>query len=155
MTFGRISSRQVRKACPSALGLALLLGMPCFTFGQAPTHGTDPTYSSPSIGTTSSEGMPGGPFGAVSPAEQERMERAHREDIRRTVESDTDKLLKLAQELDDEISRTTPNALTPAQLKKVAEIEKLAHKVQAKMTEFERGGGLSQPLPIPLNPGHR
>jgi len=35
------------------------------------------------------------------------MER-HRADIQRTVESDTGKLLKLAQELDDEISRTTP-----------------------------------------------
>ncbi len=155
MTFGRISYRAVEQPGRSGLALALLLGLPCFAFGQAPTHGSDPTYSSPSIGTTSSEGMPGGPFGAPSPAEQARMERAHRADIQRTVESDTGKLVKLAQELDDEISRTTPNALTPAQLKKVAEIEKLAHKVQAKMTEFERGGGLSQPLPIPVNPQHQ
>ena len=155
MKFGRISYRPVDKAGRSALGIALLLGMPCVAFGQAPTHGSDPTYNSPSIGTTSSEGMPGGPFGATSPAELARMQQAHRTDIRRTVESDTDKLLKLAQELDDEISRTTPSALTPAQLKKIAEIEKLAHKVQAKMTEFQSGGGIAQPLPIPLNPGHR
>ncbi len=155
MTFGRILHRPVEKTSRGALGLALLLISPFCAFCQAPTHGSDPTYNSPGLGTTSSEAMPGGPYGAMSPAEQARMERAHRADIRQTVESDTEKLLKLAQELDDEISRTAPNALTPAQLKKVAEIEKLAHKVQAKMTEFERGGGISQPLPIPINPQHQ
>lgn len=155
MMFGRITHRQAVNAGSGALGMALLLGLPCGAFGQAPTHGTDPSYNSPGIGTTSSEGMPGGPYGAIDPVEQARRDRAHRADIRQTVESDTQKLVKLAQELDDEISRTSPNALTPAQLKKVAEIEKLAHKVQAKMTEFQRGGGISQPLPIPINPQHR
>ncbi len=155
MTFERISYRLVEQTRRSALGFSLLLILPCGAFSQAPTHGTDPTYNTPGIGTTSSEGMPGGPYGAPSPAELERMERAHRADIQRTVELDTDKLLKLTQELDDEISRTAPNALTPAQMKKVAEIEKLAHKIQAKMTEFQRGGGLPQPLPIPINPQHR
>jgi len=155
MLFGRISRLPAGKASHSALVLALLLGLPYGAFSQAPTHGTDPSYNSPGIGTTSSEGMPGGPYGAVDPVEQARRDRAHRAEIRQSVESDTDKLLKLAQELDDEISRTSPNALTPAQLKKVAEIEKLAHKVQAKMTEFQRGGGISQPLPIPINPQHR
>ena len=40
---------------------------------------------------------------------------------------------KLANELDAEISTTNPDTLTPEQLRKVAEIEKLARGVKDKM----------------------
>ena len=47
--------------------------------------------------------------------------------------SDTDKLLKLVIEFNAEIDNLTPAALTPQQIRMVAEIEKLAHSVKDKM----------------------
>ena len=47
--------------------------------------------------------------------------------------SDADRLLKLVTELNAEIGRSIPEALTPEQRRKVAEIEKLAHSVKEKM----------------------
>ena len=47
--------------------------------------------------------------------------------------SDTDRLVKLVNELNAEISDSTPKALTSEQIRKVAEIEKLAHSVKDKM----------------------
>jgi hypothetical protein len=47
--------------------------------------------------------------------------------------SDTDKLLKLVIQFNAEIDNSTPAALTPEQLRMVAEIEKLAHSVKDKM----------------------
>jgi hypothetical protein len=52
----------------------------------------------------------------------------------KSLVSDTNKLLKLATELNAEIQRTNPSSLTPVQLRKVAEIEKLAHKVKEEMS---------------------
>ncbi|MFZ0302507.1 MAG: hypothetical protein WAL75_07475 [Terracidiphilus sp.] len=49
--------------------------------------------------------------------------------------SDSDKLFKLATELDNEIAKSNLGLLTPDQLRKVAEIEKLAHNVRDKMTQ--------------------
>lgn len=53
--------------------------------------------------------------------------------------SDTDKLLKLVTELNAEVDNTTPAALTPDQLRMVAEIEKLAHSVKDKMRNSAQG----------------
>ncbi len=47
--------------------------------------------------------------------------------------SDTDRLLSLVKELNAEISNSTEGSLTAEQLRKVAEIEKLAHGVKDKM----------------------
>jgi len=47
--------------------------------------------------------------------------------------SDTDKLLKLVVEFNAEIDHATPAALTPEQLRMVAEIERLARSVKDKM----------------------
>lgn len=51
----------------------------------------------------------------------------------KSMVDDTDKLLKLVTELNAEIGSTNPSALTPEQLHKVAEIEKLARSVKDKM----------------------
>lgn len=52
----------------------------------------------------------------------------------KSLMSDTDKLFKLATELNNEIAHSNSGELTPEQLRKVAEIEKLAHGVRDKMT---------------------
>lgn len=49
--------------------------------------------------------------------------------------SDSDKLFKLATELDNEIAKSNSGLLTPDQLRKVAEIEKLARNVRDKMIQ--------------------
>jgi hypothetical protein len=53
--------------------------------------------------------------------------------------SDSAKLLKLANELNGEIAQSNTSELTPAQLRMVAEIEKLAHNVRDKMSMSIRG----------------
>lgn len=53
--------------------------------------------------------------------------------------ADTDKLLKLADELNRDVAHSSSGELTPAQLRKVAEIEKLAHSVHEKMIMSVRG----------------
>lgn len=53
---------------------------------------------------------------------------------RKSLVSDSEKLFKLATELNNEIAHSNSGALTPDQLRKVAEIEKLARNVRDKMT---------------------
>ena len=61
--------------------------------------------------------------------------------------SDTNKLLKLARELNDEVAAKNAAALTPDQLHKIAEIEKLAHSVKEKMAD-----GVGQPTQSAVPP---
>ena len=97
----------------------------------------------PGIGTTSSEGMPGGPYGVLVQLSWKEWSELTGPISRERWNSDTDKLLKLTQELDDEISRTTPNALTPGPDEESwPRLKNWPTKIQAKMTEFQRGGGL-------------
>ncbi len=65
----------------------------------------------------------------------------------KSMVSDTEKLLKLARELNAEVAAGTANSLTAGQLRKVAEIEKLAHNVKKKMA-YSVGGGPVAPDPF-------
>ena len=49
------------------------------------------------------------------------------------IKSDTEKLLKLAEELKQYVDKTNENTLSVDVLKKAEEIEKLAHSVKEKM----------------------
>ena len=68
----------------------------------------------------------------------------------KSMVSDADKLLKLARQLDAEIASNPSDELTPQELHKVAEIEKLAHNVKAKMAQSFGGGPQLHPSPIPI-----
>jgi len=72
--------------------------------------------------------------------------RALNAERRRSLVADTNKLLKLAQELDAEVKSTSGDSLNSAELTKVAEIEKVAHKVKEKMSTSVRGTTDVQPL---------
>ncbi len=50
-----------------------------------------------------------------------------------SLKADTDKLLKLAEELKDSVDKSNENVLSVDVLKKAEEIEKLAHSVKDKM----------------------
>jgi hypothetical protein len=73
------------------------------------------------------------------PIEKARQLRAYNSERQKSLVSDTNKLLKLARELDEEVNSTKPDSLTAAQLRKVAEIEKLARSVKEKMSASMRG----------------
>lgn len=58
----------------------------------------------------------------------------------KSMVSDAEKLVKLARQLDAEIASNPSDDLTPEELRKVAEIEKLARNVKAKMAQSFDGG---------------
>ena len=66
------------------------------------------------------------------------------------IVSDTNKLLKLANELDAEIRKANSDSLTPEQLHKLATIEKLARNVKEHMSTPITGLPIYQPPPQPL-----
>ena len=83
--------------------------------------------------------------------DQKRL-RALNAERQKSMVKDADKLLKLARELDEDVNRPTNASFDQAEYSKVAEIEKLAHKVKDKM---------SSPVQAPENtpwinsPSHR
>jgi hypothetical protein len=70
----------------------------------------------------------------IDPALEQKRVHLINIDRQKSLVSDTNKLLKLAGELDAEIKRGNSGALTAAQLRKLAEIEKLARSVKDKMS---------------------
>lgn len=71
------------------------------------------------------------------------------------IVADTDKLLKLARELNEEVAQANTGTLTPDELHKVAEIEKLARSVRQRMTDAAGEVPAMLPLPPPvLYPTH-
>jgi hypothetical protein len=68
------------------------------------------------------------------PVEEAKRLRALNALRQKSLVEDTNKLLKLAAELNAEVSSEHPDELTPEQLHKLAEIEKLAHSVKDKMS---------------------
>jgi hypothetical protein len=80
--------------------------------------------------------------------EEEKRLRLLNADRQKSLVSDTGKLLKLANELDGEIAGANAESLTPAQLRKVAEIEKLARSIKEKMSTSVRSTPVfRQPAP--------
>lgn len=83
-------------------------------------------------------GMGADPAQREEGPEAEKRLRALNAERQKELVADTNKLLKLASELDAEVARSDSANLTPAQLHKVAEIEKLAHSVREKMATSVR-----------------
>jgi hypothetical protein len=72
----------------------------------------------------------------------ERRLRALNIDRQKQMVADTNKLLKLARELNAEVASSNSDSFTPDQLRKIAEIEKLAHSIKGRMAD-----GVTQPVP--------
>jgi len=64
--------------------------------------------------------------------------------------SDSDKLLKLARELNEEVAKENTGTLTLDELHKIAEIEKLARNVRQRMTEGAGEPQSTMPPPAPM-----
>jgi hypothetical protein len=113
-----------------ALGLVLALALQ--GGAQKPASGSPQSVSQYSASARSASQVGG--FDHDDPASTEKRLKALNADRHKHLVSDTAKLLKLANELHAEVSSTKPERLTPAQLRKVAEIEKLARGVKDKMS---------------------
>jgi len=85
-----------------------------------------------------------------NPLDDEKTLNTLNADRQKALVSDTNKLIKLVNDLNAEIDRNHPESLTPPQVRKVAEIEKLAHNVKEKMSTSVKGTPAYQPPPVRL-----
>lgn len=86
-------------------------------------------------------------FDDPDPAMATRRMRALNVERQQSMVSDTEKLLRLARELNQEVESSNPSALTPVQLRKLADIEKLARNVKQKMSiSFTGAPTFQEPL---------
>jgi hypothetical protein len=134
-------------ACRLGAGWAAqaLLWALCFALLEMAQNGSGqqrPILQQP-IGQPVSGGLDDVPVGV--PVQNERLLRALNADRQKSLVADTNKLLRLVNELNAEIAHTTPDSLSAAQLRKMAEIEKLAHNVRDKMSTSVRGTPAFEP----------
>jgi hypothetical protein len=127
----------------SVLGLALLLALPCG--GQNASSGGKSSMSSMNTQTVNLDGSPAGDV--RNPLFEEKRLRQLSIAQHKSMVNDTSKLLKLVTELNAEISSTNPSSLTPDELRKIAEIEKLAHSVKDKMRISLKSGPVFLEMP--------
>jgi hypothetical protein len=133
--FVRVSAAWLRRSVRRRAWLALLLvSVALLCSGQSSGHMAIHDQAAPDLGddtATSSNQHFSGTLG--DPAFLERRMRQLNEAQHTAMVSDSDRLLVLVKELNAEINSSTPATLTSEQLRKVAEIEKLAHSVKDKM----------------------
>jgi hypothetical protein len=148
--LSRSGSRHASRAALHGLWLALLLAlaMPA-SAQQRPDPSTAPPYQQTGVmeQERALENFP-----TNDPVEKARQLRAFNAARQKSLVADTNKLVRLAKELEDEVSRANPDSFTPAQLRKMAEIEKLARSVRQKMTTTAPG---AQEFPQSYSPEFR
>lgn len=116
------------------VGLVLGLLTVWYCGGQQRSSIPQPVTTTENAGSLVSDWTDfGGPY-----LRQKRMQQLNAAQHKALV-SDTDKLLKLASELNAEIGNGNASSLSLDQLRKVAEIEKLAHSVKDKMSQPVKG----------------
>lgn len=120
-------------------------------------------FTAVSVSPQSQQGIPNqvgsprnqSPFGNNNPFDDDsamihRQMNALNAERQKVLVSDTAKLLKLAQELNTEVASSSTDSLSPDQMRKIANIEKLAHSVKQKMSESViNGPSLHDPI-VPL-----
>jgi len=136
--------RWVAESACVVLCLALLMAI---RGGSQNVPGSTPRNPAQPIGLPPGGGLDDSPTG--DSVEEGRRLRALNADRQKSMIADVNKLLSLVNELNAEIARGNPDSLDPAQLRKVAEIEKLAHNVKDKMSISVRGMPPYQMPPIP------
>lgn len=100
--------------------------------------------------TTSQFPRSNNPADLDDPAARHQRELALNRERQKAIVSDTDKLLKLAGEFDLEVKNSDSEALTPAEERKLAMIEKLAKNVKDKMS-YSPPAASEEPL-FPIRP---
>ena len=131
--WNRVMGCRERRAARLALGLTLILGVP--VAGGVPAASQAPYFPFPPSNNNgrAHNPDPDGPLGNEAPMDPKRVRLLNAERQKEMV-SDTDKLLELAKELNAEVSDASATGMTDAQLRKVAEIAKLARSIKDKMS---------------------
>jgi hypothetical protein len=148
------SAGGLRVAAGPAIWLALFLALPC---GGQLQQSQQPTSNGsirpmrnppPDVDQTLSTG-------SADPIFEERRMRQLNAAQHKAMVSDADKLVKLVAELNTDVMNSNPSSLTADQLRKVAEIEKLAHSVKDKMRMSVKGANVfMDTTPLPPLPHH-
>jgi hypothetical protein len=129
---GRSASR-AKPAARRVLWLAMSMLLPCggqYAAPQSSQHTSHMASSDPDQGSSLDQ---------IDPIRGEKRLRMLNAERQKAMISDTNKLLRLATELNAEVNSGNFGSLTSAQLKKVAEIEKLARRVKEEMSTSVRG----------------
>jgi hypothetical protein len=129
MKAGVPAGEGTRRTFFGLLWLALALALPAAAQNGVPYQ---PSQASPQFKVP--PGTPATEFDSPDQRQEQQRLKAINAARQKSLVSDTNKLLKLANELNAEIARSNAGTLTPEQLHKVAEIEKLARNVKEKMT---------------------
>jgi len=126
--------REFRLPVYLASFVALLLSFACVPAGNAQNGSA--SNGNGNMNGTFSRHSDMGPLATddYNPIMTERRLRALNMERQKEMVSDTNKLLRLARELNEEVAGQKSEALTLNQLHKVAEIEKLARNVRDRMT---------------------
>ena len=151
-------NREIRHAplrlC-AGLGWAVLLVLVCGLVCALPGRSQSSGGSNGGLGQGQRDMRPHPDLDAYAtddpdPAMVERRIRALNIERQKQIVADTDKLLKLTRELNEEVAKANTGTLTSDELHKIAEIEKLARNVRQRMTE---GVGEPQiPMLLPVLP---
>jgi len=126
--------RPAAAARPALCLVALLLFAGPVHNGQNIPHSSYPQPIGQPIGGGISD-IPSG-----DSEQNEEQLRIMNKERHKSMVSDTNKLLRLAGELDSELKGSISDELTTGQLRKLAEIEKLAKEVKEKMSYSVRTG---------------
>lgn len=111
----------------------LLFAIPCGTSSQQPP-GSASRYPGPSPRGFPQDIDQAGPnYDPLGSLQSEKRARLMNLERQKAMVAAADKLVKLAAELNREVARSDSTGLTLEQLRKVEEIEKLAHNVRDKM----------------------
>lgn len=129
----------------AVVGAGLMGGLCCHAQDFQAGGGVPLQQSGPG-GSRTQSGFGSGPdLDSVFAAKRMRALNADRQ---KSMASDAEKLLKLARQLDAEIASNPTEELTPEEMRKLSEIEKLARSVKAKMAQSFGGSPPLQPSPI-------
>lgn len=150
----RMRRTSLQRCLASAVGLVLaFICIPAATAqsGSGSNSGQGPTARGGFPLRTDVDPIAGNDY---DPIMMERRVRALNIERQKEMVSDTNKLLKLARELNEEVADQKSDALTPDQLRKIAEIEKLARNVKERMTSAVGGPQSVIPPPAVVYPMH-
>jgi hypothetical protein len=121
----------VHRLIPLAVFIALLIFASALGFpapAQSPNSSQLPQVQTEPRAPGENENNPG-----IPPELQKEMQKKANLQRHADLKRDTDRLLKLSQELKEYVDKSNENVLSLDVIKKADEIEKLAHSVRTKM----------------------
>ena len=136
-----------RHACAAALACGLILAFPILGSGQSRNNNngqsTNPGQLTRRVPPPSSQDIDPLQMETTTgtPVFYEKRMKMLNAAQHQAMDADTDRLLKLVADLNNQINSSNSNALTAEQLRMVADIEKLAHSVRDKMRMSVRSAG--------------